>query len=71
MIGNHEQRSKSVIDALNRSFANENDKTNRSLANGFLVTKDTHPSDINSDGLVLLESDGLNNNIQRSEHGNR
>ena len=53
--GSHEQRSKSVIDALNRSFANENSKSNRSIANVLLANKNVSPLD--PDGLVLIEDD--------------
>ena len=78
-----EGRSKSVIDALNRSFANENSHTtqhfveqtavipNASLTNVFLATKDEHGSRLNPDGLVLVQKDGRSGNGHDVNPGNR
>ena len=54
--GSHEQRSKSVIDALNRSFVNENSKTNGSLANVFLSNKNASTTNLDPNGLVFVEN---------------
>ena len=55
--GSHEQRSKSVIDALNRSFVNENSKTNNgSLANVFLSNKNASTNNLDPNGLVFVEN---------------
>jgi len=54
--GSHEQRSKSVIDALNRSFVNENSKTNGSLANVFLSNKNASTNNLDPNGLVFVEN---------------
>ena len=56
--GSHEQRSKSVIDALNRSFVNENSKTNGSLANVFLSNKNASTNNLDPNGLVFVENKG-------------
>ena len=71
--GSHDQRSKSVIDALNRSFANENIQTSRSAANVLLTNKNISPLD--PDGLVLIGDDGRKdvedgNNVSRTRYFN-
>ena len=71
MHGSHEQRSKSVIDALNRSFANEKSKSSRTLENVLLANKNASPSNLDPDGLVLIEDNRRNNDVDNEASSNR
>ena len=71
MHGSHEQRSKSVIDALNRSFANEYSKTSGTLENVILTNKTASAGNLNPDGLVLVEDNRGKTNVDTDGTSNR